>query len=188
MVMSYKQVKYYQELGDYESAYSIAHADWKANTSLKWPKNTIAWILIRMMKTNARIYGKNKFMLLLDEFKTLGISPDDGKLWGAVVWPVRDIIEDSMRMQWFTPKFGDEIFTAIKDLPFPKPSDSYTALVLSFAKLGGLWPRLAEFIEWWGMENFTDFDYRKYPDQGKLVSAADKVQEAYRLAIIRNTQ
>ncbi|MCR5191984.1 MAG: hypothetical protein K6D59_01660 [Bacteroidales bacterium] len=141
-----------------------------------------------MMKMNARIYGKNKFMRQLDEFKTLGIPPEDEKLWGTVAWPLRDIIEDSLRMQWFTAEFGDEIFAAIKDMPFTKPSDSYTALVLSFAKLGALWPRLAEFIEWWGLDNFTDFDYRKYPEHGKLVSAVEKVQEAYRLSIIRNTK
>lgn len=185
--MSYKRVKYYQELGDYEAAYKIARADWADNLSLKWPRNTIAWLLIGMMKTNARVYGKNKFMQQLNEFKVLGIPPEDEKLWGAVAWPVRDIIEDSLRMQWFTAEFGDEIFSAIKDMPLAKPSDSYTALALSFAKLGALWPRLAEFFEWWGLDNFTGFDYRKYPEHGKLVSAAEKVQEAYRRALISNT-
>lgn len=106
--------------------------DWSANPSMKWPRSTIAWLMIRMMKTNARVYGKNKIIRQSDEFKALGIPPEDGKLWDAVVWPVRDIIEDSLRMQWFTAEFGDEIFTAIKDMPFAKPSDSYTGTRLSF--------------------------------------------------------
>jgi hypothetical protein len=52
--MSYKQVKYFQDLGDYAAAYRIARADWEANPGLKWPKNTIAWLLIRMMKNSTR--------------------------------------------------------------------------------------------------------------------------------------
>lgn len=40
--MSYKQVKYYQELGDYEAAYKIARADWEANPSLEWPRKSAA--------------------------------------------------------------------------------------------------------------------------------------------------
>lgn len=52
--MSYQQVKYYESLGDYQQAYAIARDDWSANPRLKWPKDTIAWLLIRMMRCNAR--------------------------------------------------------------------------------------------------------------------------------------
>lgn len=177
--MSFKQVKYYQDIGDYSEAYKIARADWDANPNLKWPMNTIAWLLLKMMKLNARVYAKDAFVSRLNEFKALGIPEEDRKLWSAMVWPVRDIIGDSIRMQWFTPQFGDELFAAIKDIPFDKPSDSYSALMLAFLQLGGLWPALAEFIEWWGFENFTDFDYRQYPENGILVSSAEKILKAY---------
>jgi len=184
--MSYKQVKYFQDLEDYAAAYKIARADWEANPSLKWPKNTIAWLLIRMMKFNARAYAKNKFLLQLEEFKTLGIPKDDKKLWGAVAWPIRDIVQDSWRMQWFTPQFGDELFAAIKDIIFDKPSEAYSAMGKAFIRLGGLWPRLSEFIEWWGFDNFTDFDYRRYPEDGVLESLAEKVYSTYLVALHRD--
>lgn len=47
-IMSYKQMKYFQDLEDYSAAYKIARADWEANPSLKWPKNAIAWLLMRI--------------------------------------------------------------------------------------------------------------------------------------------
>ena len=75
--MSYKQVKYYLDLEDYAAAYKIARADWNNNPSLRWPKNTIAWLLIRMMKINARAYAMNKFLHQLEEFKGLGIPTED---------------------------------------------------------------------------------------------------------------
>ena len=177
--MSYKQVKYFQDLEDYPAAYQIAREDWEANPSLKWPKNTIAWLLIRMMKFNARAYSKNKFLQQLEEFKALRIPADDKKLWGAVAWPIRDIVEDSYNRQWFSPQFGDKLFVSIRDLPFDRPSDSYSAIVNAFIQLGGLWPRLSEFIEWWGFENFTDFDYRRYPINGMMSSLAERVYRAY---------
>lgn len=123
-IMSYKQIKYFQDLEDYTAAYKIVRADWDANPSLKWPKNAIAWLLIRMMKANARAYAQNKFLRQLEEFKTLGIPKDDKKLWGAVAWPVRDIVSDSWQMQWFTPQFGDVLFSTIREMPFDKPSES----------------------------------------------------------------
>lgn len=173
--MSYQQVKYYESLGDYQQAYSMARDDWSANSRLKWPRDTIAWLLIRMMKVDAKVYAKNRFIKELKEFIALDIPKTDTKLWGAIVWPIRDIVEDSIRMQWFTSQFGDELFDIIKDLPFHKPSESYSAMLAAFIELGALWPRLGEFIEWWGLENLTPFDYRRYPHRNELVSLADKV-------------
>lgn len=183
--MSYKQVKYFQDLEDFAAAYKIACADWEANPSLKWPKNTIAWLLIRMMKFNARAYANNKFLQQLEEFCQLAIPEDESKLWESIVWPIRDIVLDSYQMQWFTPEFGNKLFDTIRNMPFHKPSESYSAMGKAFIRLGGLWPRLAEFIEWWGFDNFTDYDYRRYPENGTLTSLAEKVFEAYIVALKR---
>ncbi len=183
--MSYQQVKYFQDLEDYAAAYKIARADWTANPSLKWPKTSIAWLLIRMMKNNARAYAQQQFLSQLEEFYNLGIPEGEKKLWGAVTWPVRDIINDSFQMQWFTPEFGDKLFDIIRFFPLVKPSDAYSALVKAFIQLGSLWPRLVEFIEWWGFDNFTDFDYRRYPESGRLESLVEKVFGAYLVALYR---
>ncbi len=184
-IMSYKQMKYFQDLGDYAAAYKIARVDWEANPSLKWPKNAIAWLLIRMMKANARAYAQNKFLQQLEEFYNLGIPEDEKNLWGAVAWPVRDIINDSVHMQWFTPEFGDRLFDIIRKFPFDKPSDSYSAMGKAFVRLGSLWPYLTEFIEWWGFDNFTDFDYRRYPEDGRLESLVEKVFSKYLISLHR---
>jgi hypothetical protein len=178
-------MKYFQDLGDYAAAYKIARVDWEANPSLKWPKNAIAWLLIRMMKANARAYAQNKFLQQLEEFYNLGIPEDEKNLWGAVAWPVRDIINDSVHMQWFTPEFGDRLFDIIRKFPFDKPSDSYSAMGKAFVRLGSLWPYLTEFIEWWGFDNFTDFDYRRYPEDGRLESLVEKVFSKYLISLHR---
>lgn len=183
--MSYKQMKYFQNLEDYAAAYKIARADWDANPNLQWPRNSIAWLLIKMMKCNARAYARGKFLQQLEEFKSLNIPLDDKKLWGTVAWPVRDIVNDSVQMQWFTPQFGDELFAVIRDISFDKPSESYSAMAKAFVRLGGLWPRLAEFIEWWGFDSFTDYDYRRYPEDGRLESLVEKVYSAYLVALHR---
>lgn len=186
--MSYRQMKYFQILEDYQTAYRIARADWEADPTLKWPKDSIAWLLIKMMKNSTRSCSANKFLGLLKEFNTLGIPENDKKLWGAVAWPVRDIIEDSLRVQWFTPEFGDRLFKAIWAMPFDKPTEAYSAMVKAFVKLGGLWPRLAEFIEWWGFDSFTPYDYRRYPEDGALESLAEKVFTAYLVALHREKE
>ena len=183
--MSYKQVKYYQELEDYQTAYNIAMADWKDNPTLKWPKNTIAWMLILLMKSHAKAYAQKRFLAELTEFRELGIPLEDKKLWGAVAWPIRDIVRDSIDMQWFTPEFGDELFIVIKDIPFDKPSESYSAMAKSFIQLSGLWSRLSEFIEWWGFDSFNSFDYRRYPENGSLESLVEKVMTAYLVSLYR---
>lgn len=184
--MSYKQVKYFQDLEDYQAAYNVARADWDCNPSLKWPKNSIAWLLVKMMKYNARAVTQRKFLMQLEEFKALDIPEEDMKLWGAVAWPIRDIVKDSIDMQWFTPEFGDKLFKTIRSFPFAKPSDSYSAMVKAVISLDGLWPRLTEFIEWWGFDCFTDFDYRRYPENGTLESLVEKVMTAYLVSLHRS--
>lgn len=178
-------MKYFQDLGDYATAYKIARADWEAEPSLKWPKDSIAWLLIKMMKFNARVLSKDAFIRQLEEFCQLDIPEDESKLWGAIAWPIRDIILDGCQMQWFTPDFGDKLFDTIRDMPFHKPSESYSAMGKAFVRLGGLWPRLAEFIEWWGFNNFTDYDYRRYPEAGRLESLVEKVYSEYLISLHR---
>ena len=146
----------------------------------------LPWLLIHLMKANARAYSQRKFFSLLEEFKALGIPEDNKKLWGAVAWPIRDIVKDSIAMQWFTPEFGDELFTAIWVMPFDRPSESYSSLMKEFVRLGGLWPQLSEFIEWWGFDSFTNFDYRRYPENGALESLVEKVMTAYLVSLHRD--
>lgn len=184
--MSYNQVRHYQDLEDYEAAYRIARADWEANPTLQWPKKTISWLLIRMMKANANAYAQKKFLGELQEFGSLGIPPTDKRLWGAVAWPVRDIVADSLKMQWFTPEFGDSLFAVMRELPFDKPTESYSAMVKAFISLGGLWSQLAEFIEWWGFDSFIDYDYRRYPENGALESLVERVMTAYLVSLHRS--
>lgn len=183
--MSYEQFKHYQNYGDYAAAYQTARTDWEANPSLQWPKNALAWLLIKMMKLHARAYSQKKFLNLLEEFRKLHIPEKDRELWGAVAWPIRDIVADSYRMQWFTPEFGDRLFATLREMSFAKPSESYSALAKAFIQLGGLWPRLAEFVEWWGFDSFTPFDYRRYPEDGRLESLAEQVFAAYLTALRR---
>lgn len=186
--MSYKQVKFFQDLEDYQAAYNVARADWDSNPSLRWPRNTIAWLLVKMMKYNARAVSQRKFLMQLEEFKALDIPVGDKKLWGAVAWPIRDIVNDSIDMQWFTSEFGDRLFNVIWTMPFDKPSEAYSAMGKAFISLGGLWPRLAEFIEWWGFDNFTDFDYRRYPENGTLESLVENVMTAYLISLHRSRE
>lgn len=181
--MSYKQVKYYQEMGDFVVAYNIAKKDWECSPDSKRTKDTLAWANVRLMKSFARAYGKHRFMMCLDELTTIGVNDNDEKLWGAVAYAVRDIVADSFRMQWFSEDFGDTIFDVIMPLPLPKPSDSYSAMLGAFIELGALWPRLADFIDWWDRANFTPFDKRRYPLNGRLVSFEERVEEAYKKAL-----
>lgn len=177
--MSYRQVKYYQEMGDFEAALSVARGDWAVTPSLKWPKYTIAWLIVRMLKVYAHAYSKERFFDLLKELEELGVPREDKKLWGAVLWPVRDMVRDSLEMQWFSPQLGDRLFATLRKLPIERPSEAYSALVREFIRLGSLWPGLADFLEWWGFEDFLEFDYRRYPEKGQLVSLAETAMEAY---------
>lgn len=183
--VSYKQVRHLYDQEDYPAAYRLANEAHHTNPDLKWPMHILPWLLIHLMKANARAYSQRKFLSLLEEFKALGIPEDNKKLWGAVAWPIRDIVKDSIAMQWFTPEFGDELFTAIWVMPFDRPSESYSSLMKEFVRLGGLWPRLPEFIEWWGFDSFTNFDYRRYPENGALESLVEKVMTAYLVSLHR---
>jgi hypothetical protein len=135
--------------------------------------------MVRMLKVYAHAYSKERFFDLLKELEGLGVPREDKKLWGAVLWPVRDMVRDSVEMQWFTPQLGDRLFAAVRNLPIERPSEAYSALVREFIRLGSLWQGLADFLEWWGFEDFTEFDYRRYPERGELLSLAETVMEAY---------
>ena len=178
-------MKYYRDLEDYAAAYRIAREDWAADPSLVWPKNAIAWLLIKIMKIDAKAYAKDMFLERLEEFNHLGIPEGDKKLWGAVAWPIRDIVQDGYKMQWFTAGFGDKLFAIMRPMPFDKPSESYSAMLKAFIPLGGLWPHLADFIEWWGLCNFTPLDYRRFPEGGELESLVERACSAYLEALHR---
>lgn len=86
--MSYAQVKYYQEMGDYQAAYDLTTKDWKEHPEMKWPRNTTAWLLVQMMKTSSKVYALGQFKLCLERLKQLDIPANEVKLWGAVACQV----------------------------------------------------------------------------------------------------
>ncbi|MCR4829266.1 MAG: hypothetical protein K5864_07385 [Bacteroidales bacterium] len=182
--MTNGKVSYYHKIGDYQSAYALARADWELCPSSVRATSTLAWEIIAVLKISTHVYSRDIFLERLQEFGSIGIADSNKRLWGAVVYPIRDMLADSLEMQWFTADLGDRLFAIIHNFPFEKPSDAYSMLLRSFMSVGGLWPQLAVFMEWWGLENFSSFDKRRYPVKGELISFEEQAMREYKKAKI----
>lgn len=81
----------------------------------------------------------------------------------------------------------NQIFDIIKDYHFSVPSEAYSFLHKAFLKaFKNGWGRYEEFVNWWGLNNFQEQDYKKetLEDGTKVISLAERAYIAYSKSLL----
>lgn len=102
---------------------------------------------------------------LLDEYADLHLEEiDEQEMNNRLVWAVRSLIL-SWKERGVSAARQMALLDAIKQINFLKPHRYYSVLLDSFLKLrdeqGNPWPGIPMFVEWWGLENLLEEDYKR---------------------------
>lgn len=157
--MSFKEVNSLRKSGKLSQAAEMSKADMLNDALDIWNRRGAVWVYYEYMKIAAKENKISEFLLQLDKISKLKLPAGEKIVFDSMAWAVGKFLFANNNI---SSGVLSNIFRIIKDLPFDKPSDSYSFLLKSFKKHSGDWQEFTAFVYWWGLDNFQSTDYENY--------------------------
>jgi hypothetical protein len=150
--MSFAEVKNLRKAGSLEAAFAMAQVDLNAEPENIWNKRSMSWVYFDQLKAAAQEEQFEQFEQILIAIAALGLPAEEHMFWEQICWQVGKMAFAVQKVDHVDYSMLDRLFQHITELPFPKPTASYSFLVKAFQKSNKTWSHYQAFIEWWGFE------------------------------------
>ena len=172
---SLKEVLALCKEGQAQKAYELSKADMEQQ--FPWAHREMGWTLYYLMKEDT---DKNDYTSLeahLEEFCTLDqlSMTNDSMIFENVLFKVAGFVKDHVSPKDInSPARLSSLFSKLRDFRF-ESSKGYSFLLQCFIKMDN-WQEMADFIDWWNLDNLTQEDYTPFKtDTGKsIMSVAEQ--------------
>jgi hypothetical protein len=162
---------------------------------LTWPKRNLSWVYYDYLKLNNSPEHFDIFISWLNEIKMLVLPIEEKMLFEQICWQVGKMTfsliktnsqENLNGLRQFVTIQGSlnrskQLFEAVIDFHFPKPSEGYSFLFKALHKSLKDTDRYIEFANWWDFKNFMPEDYNKekMPNGKDVMSIVEQAYIAY---------
>ena len=173
--------------GQIQEAYELAKTDLEQFPTDPWVHREVAWALNYLMKVDADTNNFQSLIAHLDELKTLDLLsiPADNILYDNVLFKIAGFVKHhAAPTDVDTPAKLSTLFVKLKEYTF-EPSKGYSFLLQSVIKCG-TWAEMADFLDWWNLDNLTQEDYTPFKmENGKqIMSVAERAYIAQSKALL----
>lgn len=170
--MSYQEVKALRQQGKLAEALTLAQADLDQNPSDIWNLRSISWVHYAFMKLAQEKVDLPDFIKTLNQIRALKLPANEKILFESMAWQIGKIASQFAQQH---PQKLTALFDACVEIPFPKPTESYSFLLKAANKAPDNWENYMHFVKWWGIQNFHPSDYEGFvTDNGKkLISLVE---------------
>lgn len=151
---TFKEIQAEKQI-DLDNAYKMALSLHVSQPQINWVIRTIAWMYYDYLKIYVKKYDVKTSIKILKKISELGIN--ESRLNDNIAYQVGKLIFHIKNKNTNWKQVG-VIFDLIKGLTFSKKTKSYSYILKSFSKKSHKWNRYIEFIEWWGLNNFSEQD------------------------------
>ena len=174
--------------GQVQEAYEQAKADFEQAPSDVWSHRKMGWALYYLMKKDAQEGLYEQLVAHIDELKALDqlTMANDRMIFENVVFWIGYFAKRSLPPTSIdTPTRLSVLFSKVKDYPFT-PCKGYSALLEGFIKCDA-WQELADFLDWWNLDNLTPDDYKpvQLANGRTIMSVAERAFIANSKALLR---
>ena len=174
--------------GQIKEAYELAKSDVSQYPDDVWTQRELGWVLYYRLKTASDNKDYQEMVAILDEFTTLDMLsiPEDNLLYEKVLKQISWYIYNNLiPSEIETPAKLSTFFSRLRGFTF-QPSEAYSSLLRSFLK-GDNWSEMADFLDWWNLDNLTTEDYTPYVNQKgqRLMTTAERAFIANSKALLR---
>ena len=169
------------EAGRVQEAYDLAKADLEQERP--WAKLITGRALYYFIKEDANSGQYERLVAHLDEMISLGqLMPDnENSIFWIGVFCKRHLAPTAID----TPMRLSALFSRLREFSFSSGS-GYSKLLDGFIRCSS-WPELADFIDWWNLDNLTQQDYLpvQIAPGRAIMSLAEKAYIAKSKALLR---
>ena len=174
--------------GQVLEAYELAKADLEQSPTDVWTQREVGWALYYLIRRDAENGQYEQIIAHFDELQTLEQlnMANDRLIFENVVFWIGYFAKK------FLPPTGIDtharlsvLFSKVKDYAFT-PCKGYSALLEGFIR-SDAWQEMADFIDWWNLDNLTPDDYNpvEIARGRKIMSVAERAYIAYSKALLR---
>ncbi len=174
--------------GQIAEALELARTDLANNPDSVWEERKVGWALYYALKQSSDQGDMNALLANLQELCSLTQLESvggDAMIFDNVAWAVDAFVKNHL-IATGSEAFGkaNTLLETLKSMTF-KPSKGYSCMLKDFLKLKG-WTNIADFIDWWNLDNLTTEDYEPFVMQnGKsIMSLAEQAYIAQSKALI----
>lgn len=168
--------------GQLIEAYAQAKADVETRMDDVWAQRSLGWVLYYRIKNAVEKNEFDAILSCLEELRSLQqlTVSTDGMMYEKVLFAISSFVRNKILV---TDETSSEklslLFEMMKGYTFAK-SKSYSFLLQSVIK-HDTWGEMADFIEWWNLENLMPEDFEPYEIQkGRaMMSLAERVYINY---------
>ncbi|SFV28347.1 DUF7017 domain-containing protein [Thermoflavifilum thermophilum] len=119
-----------------------------------------AWEHYKILKQKSEQGDVESFKDILGKIQLLQIPATETQFYEACAWSVGKLVYTLTKQNVETSAWVYPFFECIRNIPFPKPSASYSFLFKSFFNIIKDTPFYLEFADWWGLDYFLPEDYQ----------------------------
>lgn len=167
--------------GQVQEAYNLAKADLEQEKP--WAKLTTGKALYYCIKKDADSGQYEQLITHLDEMLSLEqlLPENENTIFWIGYFAKRHLAPTS----YDTPTRLSALFSKLKGFTF-QPGKGYSALLEGFIRCDA-WPEMADFFDWWNLENLTVDDYKpvEISKGRKIMSVAERAFIAKSKALLR---
>ena len=152
--------------GHVQEAYDLAKADLSANPDLPWLQRALGWALYYMIKGDADRGDYAKLLEHIDELKSLDqlTIEYDSMIFDNVQFQIANFIKKRVSLNDIeAPAKLSTFFLKLKEYDF-KASRGHSYLLQCYIKFD-TWPEMADFFDWWNLDNLMQDDYVPFVNQ-----------------------
>lgn len=174
--------------GQVQQAYELAKADLAAMPTDVWTQRAVGWALYYMIKSDSETGDYARLLEHIDELKSLDqlTIANDSMIFDNVQFQIANFIKNRIHLTDIEASSKlSVLFSKLKDYEF-KPSRGHSFLLQTILKFEN-WPEIADFFDWWNLDNLTQEDYTPYINQKgqKMMTLAERAFIANSKALLR---
>ena len=170
--------------GEVDEAYELALQDWNNAPGDVWTHREVGWALYYLVKQDVDNQNIDSFFEHYDKLLELNLldPTNDKMIFESVLWKLAEYTKSIPADSFET---VSNIFSKIQNYQFV-PSEPYSRLLQYFLKFDG-WDQLADFIEWWNLDNLqpADYDQVQLANGKKMMSLTERAYIAYSKALLK---
>ncbi len=185
-MLTIKEITELRKNGDLSRAYKECSVILKSNPEDKFARISMAYCLKGMMELASDQMDVPELCRLIREYAELHLEAvEEHEMNNKISWVVRGFVMKYAEDERLNTAMIDRIFDAVMSVDFLTPHRYYSVLLDAFLKVkeihGNVWQGLAQMVEWWGLENLLEEDFKKVllANGHWMISLAERVLSAY---------
>ena len=165
-MITIKEITELRKSGEIDRAYIESKNLFESHPEDRFARVALSQSVKALMDRAAKSGDASALALLLHEYGSLGLEEiGEGELNNKAAWDVRTLLLTWKDKGVYDPQALERVVEALERIEFIKPHRYYSILLDSFVRYrdpqGEPYEGLAEFLEWWGLDNLLPEDYQR---------------------------